>query len=181
MARAFDALNRSGKVRFFGVSNHTAAQIELLRKYLDLPLVVNQIQLSVLHAHLIDEGIAFNRDDPPRTLRAEGTLEYCRLHEITMQAWSPLAKGAATTGSEALYGERARNVSGLVAELAQQKHVGGEAIVIAWILRHPARIQPIIGTTTPARIRAACEADSIELTREEWYSLYAAGRGYPLP
>ena len=90
VARAFDALKRSGKVRFFGVSNHTAGQIELLRRYLDQPLVVNQVQLSVLHTHLIDEGIAFNRDDPPRTLRAESTLEYCRLHDITTVSYTHL-------------------------------------------------------------------------------------------
>jgi len=181
VARAFDALKQSGKVRFFGVSNHTAAQIQLLQKSLDQPLVVNQVKLSVLHTHLIDEGIAFNRDDPPRTLRSEGTLEYCRLHDITLQAWSPLAKGAATGGSEATYGERARNVSALVADLARHRNVSREAIVIAWILRHPAQIQPIVGSTKPARIRGACQADSIELTREEWYSLYVAGRGYRVP
>ena len=181
VGRAFDALERSGKVRFFGVSNHTAGQIELLRRFVDQPLVVNQVQLSVLHTHLIDEGIAFNRDDPPRALRSESTLEYCRLHDITMQAWSPLAKGAATGGPGTKYGGRARNVSTLVADLARQKNVSSEAIAIAWILRHPARIQPIIGTTNPARIRAACEADTIELSREEWYSLYVAGRGYRLP
>ena len=181
VARAFDTLKRSGKVRFFGVSNHTAGQIELLRRFVDQPLVVSQVQLSVLHTHLIDEGIAFNRDDPPRTLRAESTLEYCRLHDMTLQAWAPLAKGAATGGPVASYGKRASEVSALVADLADQKSASGEAILLAWILRHPARIQPVIGTTTPARIRAACQADSIELNREEWYRLYVAGRGYRLP
>jgi predicted oxidoreductase len=180
VARAFDDLQTSGKVRYFGVSNHTAAQIAFLQSALDQPLVVNQVELSLLHTHLIDAGIVFNQDDPPALRRNEGTLEYCRQHNITLQAWGPLASGAVLGVGESL-SEAARQTAAVVHELARAKQVRPEAIAIAWLLRHPAHIQPIIGTTKPERIRAACEADRVELTREEWYRLFIAGRGGRLP
>ena len=181
VARAFDALSQSGKVRFFGVSNHTAAQIALLQKYVRQPLVVNQLELSLLHSQLIDAGIVFNQTQPPGPMRNEGTLEYCHLHGITLQAWGPLASGAVVGAGPEPLSEAARQVSAAVADLAREKNVSPEAIAIAWLLRHPAKIQPIIGTTNPARIRVACEADGVALTREEWYRLFIAGRGGPLP
>jgi predicted oxidoreductase len=180
VAKAFDELHQSGKVRYFGVSNHTPAQVELLKKYLNQPLVVNQLQLSLLHTHLIDEGIVANQDNPTGPVRGHGTLEYCRLHGISIQAWSPLARGVASGAADA-EGKPASEVSALVKSLAEEKHVSREAIVIAWLLRHPAGIQPVIGTTNPARIKAVCQADSIKLTREEWYALFTAGRGSKLP
>ena len=181
VAHAFDALHHSGKVRFFGVSNHTAAQIVLLQKHLNQPLVANQLQLSLLHTHLLDEGIAANQDRPVRLIRGEGTLEYCRLHDITIQAWAPLAGGAVVGNFGDRPTDAAAKVTTLVAELAREKDVSREAIAVAWLLRHPARIQPIVGTTKPDRIRAACEADMVELTREEWYQLFIAGRDDRLP
>lgn len=181
VARAFDALHQSGKVRFFGVSNHTAAQIALLQKYLKQPLVANQLELNLLHTHLLDEGIAANQDRPAWSIRGEGTLEYCRLHDITLQAWAPLAGGAVVGNFAEKPTEAATKVAALVADLAREKNVSREAIAIAWLLRHPARIQPIVGTTRPDRIQAACEGDAVELTREEWYRLFIAGRGDRLP
>ena len=177
VARAFDDLHASGKVRYFGVSNHTAAQIKLLKKHLDQPLVANQLEVSLLHLHLIDEGIVFNQDHPERVLRGEGTLEYCRQHDLTIQAWAPLKKGAVITGVTDPPSQAAQDVARLIAELAQAKGVSREAIAIAWLLRHPANLQVIIGTTKPERIKAACEADGVELTRDEWYRLFIAGRG----
>lgn len=181
VAKAFSQLHAQGKVRYFGVSNHTPTQIELLQAYLDQPLVTNQLELNLLHTHLIDEGIVMNQDRPGRPVRGHGTLEYCRLHNITVQAWSPLARGKATGGKLAPDDRPAQEVAQLVASLAAEKNVSPEAIVIAWLLRHPAKVQPIIGTTNLDRIRAACQADSIELTREEWYTLFTAGRGDKLP
>lgn len=181
VAKAFSQLHAQGKVRYFGVSNHTPAQIELLKAYLDQPLVTNQLELSLLHTHLIDEGIVMNQDRPDRPVRGHGTLEYCRLHNITVQAWSPLARGKATGGTLDPDDRAAHEVAKLVASLAAEKNVSPEAIVIAWLLRHPAKIQPIIGTTNRERIRAACQADSVELSREEWYTLFTAGRGDKLP
>jgi predicted oxidoreductase len=177
VARAFDDLHASGKVRYFGVSNHTAGQLKLLKKHLHQPLVANQLELSLLHLHLFDEGVVFNQE----AMHGEGTLEYCRQHRITIQAWGPLKSGAVITGEEDPPSQAAQDVARLIAELAQAKGVSQEAIALAWLLRHPAKIQPIIGTTKPERIKAACEADGVELTRDEWYRLFIAGRGDRMP
>lgn len=181
VARAFDELEESGKARYFGVSNHTAAQIELLQAYLGQHLVVNQLELNLLHTHLIEGGIVSNQDAPPRAVRADATLEYCRLHNIKVQSWAPLAKGIVSGRAIEGMDARVARTAEAVAALAAAKGVSPTAIVIAWLLRHPAGIQPIVGTTQPARIKAACEADRVELTREEWYQLFIAGRGEDLP
>jgi predicted oxidoreductase len=181
VARAFDELHASGKVRYFGVSNHTAAQLRYLKHSLNQPIVANQLEVSLLHTHLIDEGIVFNQDQPEKILRGEGTLEYCRQHNITIQAWAPFKKGAVITGEDDPPSQAARDVARLIAELAQEKGVSKEAIALAWLLKHPAKMQVIIGTTKPERIKASCEADSVELTRDEWYRLFIAGRGDRMP
>ena len=181
VARAFDHLQQEGKVRFFGVSNHTASQIQFLQKYLDQPVVANQLQLSVMHTNLIDESIIINRSDYPEPTRGEGTLEFCRMHEITIQAWNPLASGIVSGKPLAVPDERIEKTAALVAKIAEQKGVSKEAIVIAWLLRHPARIQPLIGTMNPTRIAGACQAGGVKLSREEWYILFESGRGRKLP
>ena len=180
IARVFDELYASGKVRWFGVSNHTAAQIELLRAYIRQPIVANQVAFNPLHTHLLDEGIIFNQDNP-RLSRNDGTIEYCRLHHITLQAWGALAWGQLTGRNIEHPTEKIKKAAQVVNELACEKNTSPEAIVVAWILRHPAHIQAIIGTTKPERIAACCQADSIDLNREEWYRLFLAGRGEPMP
>lgn len=181
VARAFDELYQTGKVRWFGVSNHTAAQMELLRNFLNQPIVCNQVEFNLIHTHLLDEGIVFNQNNP-RLTRNEGVIEYCRLQNITLQAWSPLA-GGRLTGKPRPNDDKKhiQEVSDVVAQMAREKGVSAEAILIAWILRHPARIQPLPGTTNPERILAASQADDTVLTREEWYRLFVAGRGEKLP
>jgi predicted oxidoreductase len=180
VARAFDELSRSGKVRWFGVSNHTAAQMELLRKYLGQPLVANQVEFNLVHTHMLDEGIVFNQNNP-LLARNEAVMEYCRLHNITLQAWGPLAAGRLTGRPRPGDEKHIQETADRVTQMATEKGVSREAILIAWILRHPARIQPLPGTTNPARIRAAVEAEQVSLTREEWYDLFIAGRGEKLP
>jgi len=168
VARAFDDLHQAGKVRWFGVSNETAPQLELLRHYLHQPIVTNQVQFNVMHTHMLDEGVNFN--------------QYVnRMNNITLQSWGSLVNGRVT-------GRRVENptkahtdTTALVAEIAKTKGVDPEAILVAWILRHPAKIQAVIGTTRPERIKAACQGDGVDLSREEWYRLYAAGRGEGLP
>ncbi len=179
VARAFSDLHAAGKVRHFGTSNHTAGQIALLQRHVDQPLVVNQVQLSLWHAGLIDEGVAFNRTSPG-VAGVSGTLDYCRAHGILVQAYSTLGKGirlAPDIDADATE----RHTADLITELAHRHVVSREAIVVAWLLRHPAGIQPIIGTRTPERLRACCEADSVTLSREEWYALFTAARGEPVP
>lgn len=179
VAAAFDELQRSGKVRHFGVSNHSASQISLLRKYVDQPLVANQIELSLLHHYPVSEGILFNLPCGVHA-RAAGTLDYCREHDILVQAWAPLAGGkfsAPLSGMD----EPMRSAAALVQQMAREKDVSAEALLTAWLLRHPAGIQPIVGTTDPARLTAVCAADELQLTREAWYALLTAMRGQPVP
>lgn len=181
VARAFDELKSAGKVRWFGVSNHTAAEMELLRKHLNQPIIVNQVEFNLIHPHMLDEGILFNQNNL-RLTRNEGAIEYCRLHDITLQAWAPLATGRLTgKPPRPNDGEHIQKTADLVKQMAAEKGVRPEAILIAWILRYPARIQPLPGTTDPQRLLAACEAEQISLTREEWYRLFLAGRGEALP
>ena len=181
VARAFDALHANGKVRYFGVSNHTAAQMELLRKFVKQPIVFNQVAFNLVHTHMLDEGIVFNQDRPGRSERNGGTLEYCRQHDITIQAWGALAWGRLTGGAKTPLTDMQTKTATVLADLAKAKGVSGEAILVAWLLRHPAKIQPVIGTTNRERIGASCAGDGITLTREEWYTLFIAGRGERLP
>nr|WP_298132638.1 aldo/keto reductase [uncultured Pseudoxanthomonas sp.] len=179
VARAFDALHAAGKVRHFGVSNHTPGQIDLLRRYVRQPLVANQVELSLLHHHLIDDGVVANTTGHAYA-SAAGTLDHCRLHDIRVQAWSPLAGGRLATTSE-FADPVIRATSTLLRQLAEEKGVTPEAVQLAWLLRHPAGIQPIVGTTDPVRLVACCAADSVTLSREEWYALFTAARGDRVP
>ena len=181
VAKAFDELHQSGKVRYFGVSNHTPAQISLLKRYLNQPLIANQLELNVIHSHLLNAGVVFNQNRPTYPVRGEGAFEYCREHDISVQAWSPLALGAVSGKPIDPSDEKLANVARLVNSLAEQKGVAPEAILVAWLLRIPGNIQPVVGTTNLNRIRASCQGVSIDLSREEWYLLFTAGRGEPLP
>jgi predicted oxidoreductase len=180
VARAFDELKNSGKVRWFGVSNHTAAQLDFLQKYLNQPIVTNQVEFNLIHTHMLDEGILFNQNNS-RITRNEGVIEYCRLHNITLQAWAPLANGWITGNPRQNAPGHFSATAELVAQIAKEKGVHPEAIIIAWILRHPAHIQPLPGTINSERLLAACEAERVNLTREEWFSLFTAGRGEKIP
>jgi predicted oxidoreductase len=181
VARAFSELHQSGKVRWFGVSNHTSAQMQLLQAYVEQPLVANQVELSVTHNQMFNDGIQFNRDEIGVTSRSEGTVEFCRLHNITLQAWSPLAAGKVTGRLPDDPAPHLEETAKIVAEMAEEKGVSKEAILVAWLLRHPARIQVIIGSTNAARIEASAHADEIKLTLDEWYQLFTAGRGGQVP
>lgn len=179
VARAFDALQSAGKVRHFGVSNHTVGQMELLRQTVRQPLVVNQLEFSLIQPALVVEGFTANQTSATSAL-ATGILDYCRLHHILIQAWSPLGGGKlfkTAADSPAPLQETAA----LVATLAKAKDVSAEAILLAWILRHPAGIQPVIGTTKPERIRLSARADSVTLSHEEWYQLLTTARGRHMP
>lgn len=179
VARAFEELQRAGKVRYFGVSNHTGAQIALLQRYVAQPLVINQLELNLLHAHLIDEGISANRRGGTYTASAN-ILDECRARDLMVQAWSPVAQGK-LFAPPADVPEPVRQTAALVAQIAQDRGTSAEAIVLAWLLRHPAGIQPIVGTTQVERLMASCLADDVSLSREEWYALFISARGARLP
>lgn len=178
VAEVFDQLQRSGKVRHFGVSNHTAGQMALLQRHLRQPLVANQLELSLLHHGLIDAGIMANQSGAASW--DAGTLDFCRLHGIRVQAWSPLAGGQlAAPGASASPAVQA--TAQLLRQMAQARGITPEAVQLAWLLRHPAGVQPVVGTTDPGRLRACAQADAVELSREEWYALLTAARGAPVP
>jgi len=179
VARAFEKLHTDGKVRYFGVSNHTSGQIALLKSHITQPLVVNQVQLSLAHPHLIAEGVWFNRNDGVSG-HTDNTLDYCRLNKLQIQAWAPLAGGRLfdTTGQA---DPAAKLTAALIWEMAEHHQTTPEAIALAWLLRHPAKVLPIIGTLNPRRIRAVAAADIVELSREVWYRLFIVSQGVPLP
>ncbi len=180
VAEAFDALQQAGKVRHFGVSNHTPGQIELLKRSVRQPLLVNQVQLSIPHAPLIAAGVAANMAGLDQSIdRDNGLLDYSRLHGITLQAWSPF-QGGFFTGVFVGDRERWPELNDLLDELAAKYGVTPTGIAVAWITRHPANIQVVLGTTKPHRVRESAAGSDLRLTREEWYGLFKAA-GYTVP
>ncbi len=178
VAEAFSQLHRSGKVRHFGVSNMNPGQIELLRKYADQEIVANQLQLSLTNTGMIDSGLNVNMQIDRSIVRDGGILEYCRFHDITIQPWSPFQYGFFE--GVFLGNKDFPELNRAIDALAEEKGVTNSAITIAWLLRHPAKMQPIVGTTNPGRLREIARASEIELTRQEWYALYmAAGNVLP--
>jgi predicted oxidoreductase len=179
VARAFDDLQTSGKVRYFGVSNHTPMQIELLKKYVRQPLVVNQLEVNLLHNDMMRDGVFANMQGGNYT-GATGMLDYCRLNDIMIQAWSPVA-GGKLFNPPADAPANVQAAAREIVQLAEKYNTTKEAIALAWLLRHPAKIQPIIGTLKPERIPDSVRADDIELTRIEWYRLFEAANGRSIP
>ena len=180
IAEAFRKLHLSGKVRYFGVSNQNRFQMEYLQSFLPEPLVVNQVEMSLLHHGFVEVGISFNQSSPRYPDGWEGTMEYCRMKSVLLQAWSPLAQGI-LTGNLDGQPENIKRTAASVQECAQRHETTAEAILLAWLLKHPAKIQPVLGTSRPDRLRACAKAVSVSLSREEWYSLFAAARGAPMP
>ena len=178
VAEAFELLEKSGKVRYFGVSNQNSMQIELLNKYCGNRIKINQLQFSIAHCDIVDSGLNVNVHSEAGANRDGSILEYCRLKDITIQAWSPFQYGMFE--GVFLNNEKFPKLNKLVDELAEKYQVTNNAIAVAWILRHPARIQPIVGTTNKNRLTDICKASEVNLTREEWYALYmAAGKVLP--
>ena len=163
MAEAFAILKETGKVRYFGVSNFHIHQLGFLQSYLADPLVVDQIQLGLDHLDWIEQGIMFNNEDGKHLNFAPGILEYCRMNNVQIQAWGSMAQGIYSGRSLKKQPKRVKQAANLVSELAKKYGTSLEAIVVAWLLRHPAGIQPVIGTTKPKRIRGCAEALEIEL------------------
>ena len=180
IAAAFDELQSSGKVRNFGVSNQTPGQVELLKRSVTQPLPFNQVQLSITHAPLIAQGVAANMAGLDQSIdRDLGILDYSRLNDITLQAWSPFQKGffdGIFIGDRKHYAE----LNDLLDELAAKYDVTPSGIAVAWITRHPAKMQVVLGTTNPGRVREAAAGADLPLTRPEWYALFTAA-GHTLP
>ena len=179
VAEAFDRLHASGKVRSFGVSNVTPGQLELLKKFVKQPLVFNQLQFSLEQSQLIDGGLYLNNLTTDRSINRDyGILDYCRLHDITIQAWSPLQFGM--FGGCFVDHPDFPELNRALAEIGETYGVSKTAVAIAWILRHPAKMQVIAGTMNPDHLRDLCAASGVNLTHQEWYRLYlASGKFLP--
>ncbi|MDU2490847.1 MAG: aldo/keto reductase [Clostridium celatum] len=178
VSEAFEKLYNEGKVRNFGVSNHNSLQIELLNKYLKNKITINQLQFSIMHTGIIDSGLNVNMKNSSAIDRDSSILEYCRLNDITIQAWSPYQYGffEGTFIDNPKFPELNKKLK----ELAEKYNVSSTAIATAWILRHPAKIQTIVGTTNENRLKDICTASNVNLTRQEWYEVYlSAGNMLP--
>ncbi|WP_246938767.1 aldo/keto reductase [Bacillus pinisoli] len=178
VAEAFDLLEKSGKVRHFGVSNQNPMQIQLLQKYVKQPIVANQLQLSITNSNMISNGFNVNMENDAAVNRDGSVLDFCRLHDITIQPWSPFQYGFFE--GVFLGNEKFPELNQKIDEIANKYEVSNITIAVAWLLRHPANMQPVIGTMNRERLNDCVKATGINLTREEWYSIYrAAGNVLP--
>ncbi len=178
VAESFDMLKSSGKVKYFGVSNHNLWQIELLKTRVNVPLVINQLQFSIPEAGMVTSGMNVNMKNPESVMHDGGILEYSRIKNMTIQAWSPFQYGffeGVFVGSD-----KFPTLNKKLDELAEKYNVTPSAVAMAWIMRHPAGIQVIAGTTNPTRIKELCHGADVVLTRDEWYDIYRAA-GHTLP
>lgn len=178
VAEAFDILHSSGKVRHFGVSNQNPRQIQLLQKFVRQPIVANQLQLSITNANMISQGLHVNMLDDNAINRDGSVLDFCRLNDITIQPWSPFQYGFFE--GVFLDNDKFPELNAKIDELAEKHHVSNTTIVMAWLLRHPAKMQPVTGTMNITRLKDCVKAADIYLSREEWYEIYlAAGNILP--
>ena len=179
VAAAFDQLESSGKVRHFGVSNQNPMQIQLLKKFVKQPIVANQLQLSITNATMISQGFNVNMENGAAVNRDGSILDFCRLHDITIQPWSPFQYGffeGVFLGNNEKFPELNKKID----EVAAKYGVSNTTIAIAWLLRHPANMQPVIGTMNLERLADCAKAAEVTLTREEWYGIFrAAGNVLP--
>jgi Predicted oxidoreductase len=178
VAEAFDQLEQSGKVKYFGVSNQKPMQIQLLQKYVKQPIVANQLQLSITNATMISNGLEVNMLTDGAVDRDGSILDFCRLHDITIQPWSPFQYGFFE--GVFLGNDKFPKLNAAIDRIAEKYQVTNTTIAMAWLLRHPAHMQPVTGTMNATRLEEICMASELYLTREEWYEIYLAA-GYMLP
>jgi len=178
VAAALDILFSSGKVRQFAVSNFNPMQMALLQKSTAFKLIANQLQFSLVHTGMIDHGFNVNVANDPACCRDGRILEYCRLHDVTVQAWSPFIN--TPTGKAFIDDPDFPELNAKMAEIAEKNSVTKDAVAAAWILRHPAKIQVIVGSMNPQRIKNIAKASDFTITHQEWYALYlSAGNKIP--
>ncbi|MCV2886313.1 aldo/keto reductase [Aestuariibacter sp. AA17] len=181
IAEAFEALHSAGKAKHLGVSNMNSAQIQYLQRAIDAPIVANQIEISLHQRQWLEDGVMVGNPAGKDLNFSSGTLEYCQMHNVQVQSWGSLAQGLFTGKHVADESESVQQTAKYVAQLAAEYQTSPEAIVLAFLLRHPSKIQPVLGTTNLARIKACVAATSVNLTREHWYRLFETARGEALP
>ena len=186
VARAWSEISSRGLAVHLGVSNHSASQIDILRQATGSDIVANQVEISLAHPDLLIAGTAWNQRHPSHPLRDGGVIEDALSQGTQLQAWSPLAGGKYLAASPHINPEcdetaRDEKVAKLLTQLADRYDVSVEAIMLAWVMRHPSHIMPVIGTMDPKRIGKCVEAERVSLSREDWYLLTAAARGHAMP
>lgn len=183
VAEAFGRLKAAGKVRYFGVSNMSVGQIKFLQQALPDRLMVNQLEMSLAHLHFLDQTVHVNQQAGASVNFADGLMEFMQTERIQIQAWGPLAQGRFSGRAVEKEPESVQKTAALVKRMAAEKETTPEALVLGWLMKHPAMIQPVIGTTDPDRIVACQDAErqSQLMTREEWYTLYVSARGKSMP
>ena len=178
VAEAFDLLYKQGKVRNFGVSNQNPMMMELLKKDVKQPLAVNQLQLSAAFTPGFESGFHVNMEDSQAAMRDGSIFEYCQLHDVVIQAWSVLQFGYFK--GNFVGNEKFQALNQVLERLAIKYGVTSSTIAISWILRYPAKMQAVVGTTNPKHLREVSQAANFSLTRKEWYEIYlAAGNNLP--
>lgn len=178
VAEAFDFLYKQGKVRNFGVSNQNPIMMELLKKDVKQPLAVNQLQLSAAFTPGFESGFHVNMEDSQAAMRDGSIFEYCQLHDVVIQAWSVLQFGYFK--GNFVGNEKFKALNQVLDRLATKYGVTSSTIAISWILRYPAKMQAVVGTTNPKHLREVSQAANFSLTRKEWYEIYlAAGNNLP--
>ena len=178
VAEAFDLLYKQGKVRDFGVSNQNPMMMELLKKDVKQPLAVNQLQLSAAFTPGFESGFHVNMEDSQAAMRDGSIFEYCKLHDVVIQAWSVLQFGYFK--GNFVGNEKFQALNQVLDRLAIKYGVTSSTIAISWILRYPAKMQAVVGTTNPKHLREVSQAANFSLTRKEWYEIYlAAGNNLP--
>ena len=178
VAQAFDILESAGKVRHFGVSNQTPMLMQLLKKYVKQDFVANQLQLSITNATMISQNLHMNMLDDDALIRDGSVLDFCRIHDITVQPWSPFQYGFFE--GVFLDNEKFPQLNATIDQIAQEYSVSNTTIAMAWLLRHPANMQPVTGTMNIQRLQDCVKATQICLTRDQWYAIYmAAGNTLP--
>ena len=181
IADAFNELYASGKVRHFGVSNMNQHQIAYLYSCIEQPLIANQIPLSLRDNHFVEDSVLVGTEASAEVGFAQGLVDYSRKHRIQIQAWGCLAQGLYTGRHVTDEPEKVHNTIELVKTLAARYQTSPEAIVLGWLIRHPAGIQPVLGTTNIARLKGCIESERVKLSRDDWYKLYVSARGERLP
>ncbi|HGP8554943.1 TPA: aldo/keto reductase family oxidoreductase [Streptococcus pneumoniae] len=178
VAEAFDLLYKQGKVRDFGVSNQNPMMMELLKKDVKQPLAVNQLQLSAAFTPGFESAFHVNMEDSQAAMRDGSIFEYCKLHDVVIQAWSVLQFGYFK--GNFVGNEKFQALNQVLDRLAIKYGVTSSIIAISWILRYPAKMQAVVGTTNPKHLREVSRAANFSLTRKEWYEIYlAAGNNLP--
>jgi predicted oxidoreductase len=183
VASAVGHLLAEGKIRQVGVSNMSAAQIEVLQDRLETPVVANQLEMSLLKRSWLESQVLVNHQEHLDYSFPHGTLEYCTRNNITLQAYGSLAKGVYTGAGQENPTSAQAATAELVAELAGEYGTSGESVLLGWLMKHPAGIAPVIGTVNPGRIRACADAARVatQLTRTDWYKLWISARGSNIP